>query len=447
MKLKYWLKPGLGIKRLIFEIILGVSVIVYSLIRLIQLIEIEKIKLVYIAFIIIGLYACYDGLRKYGRKMISFGINDFNMKNSTNKSVPEFLYEKNILAKGPKIVVIGGGTGLSNLLTGLKLYTSNITAIVTVADDGGGSGMLRKDLGMLPPGDIRNCITALAYTEPIMEELFQYRFKDGSLENQNFGNLFLAAMDGISKDFNEAVKKTCSVLAVQGRVIPVTLDNINLCAKLKNNKIVKGESNIPKECIKDKTSIERVYIEPKQARAIDDAIEAILDAHAIILGPGSLYTSVIPNLLVNGIREAIESSNGVKIYVSNILTQEGESDNYSVEDHIKAIQKHSSDKLMDYVIVNDSDLDEEEKKMCVNNQYSLVKLDKKRNKKLKVHYIKGKFIKLNEEGYVKHDEEKLAEVILETVLKKSLFNEDKKVMEMFYLPHMLKELKKNREKG
>ena len=238
------------------------------------------------------------------------------------------------------------------MLRGLKKYTNNITAIVTVADDGGGSGVLREDLGILPPGDIRNCILALADTEPLMEELLQYRFKDGRLKDQSFGNLFLAAMDGISNNFEEAVQKMSSVLAVTGRVIPVTLDNMILKAKLQNGKIIDGESNIPKASIEHNSPIEEIFIEPKDAKAIVEALIAISEADAIILGPGSLYTSIIPNLLVKEITDALDKTKALRIYVSNIMTQPGESDNYSVKDHIVAIHKHARCKVVDYVLVN-----------------------------------------------------------------------------------------------
>ncbi|NEU05634.1 MULTISPECIES: gluconeogenesis factor YvcK family protein [Clostridium] len=446
MRLKYWLRPGLGIKRWVFYIILGSCLCAFGGLKLVDSIRDKNVDFMFLFVGLVGSAVFYYGLTRYGAKMLSLGSLDIGNDGIESKSLPEILYERKVLINGPKIVVIGGGTGLSTLLSGLKKYTSNITAIVTVADDGGGSGILRKDLGMLPPGDIRNCITALAYTQPVMEDLFRYRFKEGALENQNFGNLFLAAMHGISDNFNEAVKKTCSVLAVKGRVVPVTLDNITLCAKLKNGKIVKGESNIPKECIKDNTSINKVYIEPSKAKAIDEAIDAILEADAVVLGPGSLYTSIIPNLLVDGITEAIEKSNGLKIYISNILTQMGESDNYSVEDHIKAIYKHSSDKVIDYAIVNDAELSEKDKAKCVHDDYYLVKQDNKKNKKMKIQYIRGNFIKLNEKGHIKHNEDKLAATLVETVLRKSLFYDDKRIIEFFYLSHMLKESRKSREK-
>lgn len=446
MKLKYWLRPGIGIKRWITEIITGMIIFICGIWAIIIVNPLEYRFLILIG-IILGAVITYDGFKNYTQKMISLGNLEVKNLSVNKKSLGELIYEKKILVRGPKIVVIGGGTGLSNLLSGLKKYTKNITAIVTVADDGGGSGLLREDLGILPPGDIRNCITALAYTEPIMEELFKYRFKDGRLENQSFGNLFLAAMDGISKDFNEAVEKTCSVLAVTGRVIPVTLENIDLYAKLKNGIWVKGESNIPKECSKCKTRIDRVYIKPENAKAMNNAISAILDADAIVLGPGSLYTSIIPNLLVDGITEAIKESKGIKVYISNILTQEGESDNYTVEDHIKAIFKHSSKDVIDYAIVNDGQLTEEEVKLCKNKKYNLVKLANDKSRKLNVQYIKGKFIKVTKEGYLKHDADKVAATLVETVMRKKLFYDEKRIVEFFYLSQMLKEFKIDREKS
>jgi len=194
-------------------------------------------------------------------------------------------FEKSTLIKGPKIVAFGGGTGLSTMLRGLKAFTSNITAVVTVADDGGGSGILRQDLGMLPPGDIRNCILALANTEPILEQLLQYRFKDGRLKGQNFGNLFLAAMDGISSGFEEAVRRMSDVLAVTGRVLPVTLDDVMLCAELEDGCIICGESKIGKHNTYHSGRINRVYLQPHTVTALNEVIDAISEADAIILGP------------------------------------------------------------------------------------------------------------------------------------------------------------------
>ncbi len=258
----------------------------------------------------------------------------------------------------PNIAVIGGGTGLSTMLRGLKTHCCNITAIVTVADDGGGSGVLREDLGMLPPGDVRNCILALSNTEPILGELLNYRFKDGRLKGQNFGNLFLAAMNGISINFQDAVQNMSSVLSVAGKVLPVTLDSVELEAELENGVVVRGESNIPKEAISQGSAIKDLRIIPKEAEAVEDAILAIREADAIVLGPGSLYTSIIPNLLVEEIGKEVQKSKAKKIYVCNVMTQPGETTNFNVSDHIKEIYKYCGENSIDYVIPNVGNIDD-----------------------------------------------------------------------------------------
>lgn len=352
--------------------------------------------------------------------------------------------EKMLLVKGPKIVVIGGGTGLSTMLRGLKLFTSNITAIVTVGDDGGGSGVLREDLGILPPGDIRNCILALADTEPIMEELLQYRFKEGILKNQSFGNLFLAAMDGISENFMEAVKKVSSVLAVTGKVLPVTLDNMRLKAKLKNGEIIEGESNIPNGVIKNNSNIERLYVNPADSKALKEAVESIMEADAVILGPGSLYTSIIPNLLINGISEALERTEALKIYVSNIMTQKGETDKYTVNDHIEAVFKHAGRKVIDYVIVNTGKISKSFEERYLEEEAIIVQLNEKELEKLNVKVIKRDFIKIKK-GHVRHNSEELAVILMETILQKKMFYDDKKISEYLNQFEKLKENKANRE--
>ena len=331
---------------------------------------------------------------------------------------------------------------MSTMLRGLKYYTSNVTAIVTVADDGGGSGDLREDLGILPPGDIRNCILALADTEPLMEELLQYRFPDGKLKNQSFGNLFLAAMDGISDNFEDAVQKMSSVLAVTGKVLPVTLENMVLKAKLKNGNVITGESAIPEEALKQKSPIDRIFIEPKNARALKEAVTAIMEADAIILGPGSLYTSVIPNLLVKDISLALHKSDAIKIYVSNIMTQPGESDGYTVSDHIKAIFKHGGNGIVDYVICNVAGIDEELKNKYEKDKSTLVALDRKNLEKLDVKVVEANLVKVRK-GLIRHDSEKLSSILVETIMDKKLFYDRKKIVEYFYLSERLKQNKKN----
>ena len=253
---------------------------------------------------------------------------------------------------GPRIVAIGGGTGLSNMLRGLKSKTRNITAVVTVADDGGGSGMLRQDLGMPPPGDIRNCLQALANVEPIMEKLLAYRFQEGTLAGQSFGNLFLAALNGIAPSFDRAVTMMSQVLAITGQVLPVTNENVQLEAQFENGTRVVGESKISAFKKEQDCRITHVRLLPERPPALPAAVEAIRRADLILLGPGSLYTSVIPNLLVEGVVEAICRSEALKIYVCNIMTQEGETEGYTAADHVDALLSHGAPGLVDLCLAN-----------------------------------------------------------------------------------------------
>ena len=264
------------------------------------------------------------------------------------ESLVNIIYNHRAAQRGPRIVAIGGGTGLSTLLRGLKPYTSNLTAIVTVADDGGSSGILRRELGVLAPGDVRQCIAALAEAEPLMTQLFQYRFKEGGLEGHSFGNLFIAAMAEVTGNFETAVRETSRVLAVRGEIMPSTLDNVTLSATMEDNARVFGESSISSSGRK----IRDLNLNPRDVRAYSGAVRAILEADLVIVGPGSLYTSVLPNLLVEDIRKAISIAHARKVYVCNVATQHGETDAFSVADHLTAIHRHVGEELFDYILVN-----------------------------------------------------------------------------------------------
>lgn len=265
--------------------------------------------------------------------------------------------------RGPRITVLGGGTGLSTLLRGLKLYTHHLTAIVTVADNGGSSGMLREDMGILPPGDIRNCILALADTEPLMHDLFHYRFRDGRLSGQSFGNLFIAAMDAVCGNFHEAITNVSKVLAVKGTVLPVSLQNINISARMTDGSVIEGESEIGHRSNAASCDIEEIYMIPDNARPLMNAVKALEQADMIVLGPGSLYTSIIPNLLFPEICQAIRYSQSPLVYVSNIMTQPAETYSYDTARHLQAILFHMNRlncaRPMDYCVVNNAWIDEE----------------------------------------------------------------------------------------
>lgn len=256
--------------------------------------------------------------------------------------------------KGPNIVAIGGGTGLSTLLRGLKKHTKNITAIVTVADDGGGSGVLRREIGMPPPGDIRHCMESLANVEPVMERLLTYRFQEGSLAGQSFGNLLLAALNGITGSFEEAVAQMSQVLAITGRVLPVTGADVQLEAVFENGARVVGESKIFSFKKEQDCRISHVNLIPARPKALEAALEAIRNADLIVLGPGSLYTSIIPNLLVDGVVEELCRATAVKLYICNIMTQEGETEGYTAADHVSAILEHGAPGMMDLCLANSS---------------------------------------------------------------------------------------------
>lgn len=259
----------------------------------------------------------------------------------------------------PLVVALGGGTGLSNMLRGLKLHTSRLTAIVTMADDGGGSGTLRDELGMPPPGDVRNCLQALANTEPTMEQLLDYRFTEGGLKGQSMGNLFLAALNDISGSFYEAVRKMSEVLAITGRVLPVTTEDVRLMAIFDDDTEVIGESKITEHKKHGNRLIKRVTLLPENPPALEESVDAIRKAELILLGPGSLYTSIIPNLLTEGIAEAIAESDALRVYVLNVTTQDGETENYTASDHVKALFAHSGRKLFDFCIANSTPLPED----------------------------------------------------------------------------------------
>jgi uncharacterized cofD-like protein len=294
-------------------------------------------------FMFIGAALVFFGVRQWMRSIV------YAVRPDAGARLIETIYEARRLNRGLRIAVVGGGTGLSTVLRGLKSYTSNLTAIVTVTDDGGSSGRLRQELGVLPPGDIRNCLVALADSESMMTDLFQYRFHDGNgLSGHSFGNLFIAAMCGIAGNFDQAIKESSRVLAIKGRVLPATLANVALEAELEDGSIVSGETTISRSTAR----IKSVRLVPAGCQGLPEAIEAIESADAVVLGPGSLYTSVMPNLLVHGIAEAIVRSRGVKVYVCNIMTQPGETDGMSASEHVRALVNATHLRLMDYALVN-----------------------------------------------------------------------------------------------
>ena len=321
------------------------------------------------------------------------------------------------LQQGPHIVVIGGGTGLSVLLRGLKEYSSNITAIVSVGDDGGSSGRIREEFGMVPVGDVRNCIVALSDREDLMEQLFDYRFERGDgLDGHSLGNLLLVAMAYLTGSFPDAVSDINEVLQIRGKVLPVTDEPITLKAILDDDTEIIGES-----CVSQADRpIVRLTIEPEDVQPLEEALEAIASAEAIILGPGSLFTSIIPNLLVDGIVEAILKSKAMKFYVCNVMTQAGETDNFTAEDHLFSLLEHGRKGIVDYIIVNNHEaIDQEILQRYAEEGAMPVTYHKDKLEQLQVKVVEANL--LNEQQVLRHNSERLAETIMDEIYERSGF--------------------------
>ena len=420
-----WLVPGLKVKRWFLMSVTG-SVLaaigvtfMFKLEPLTYILNLAKTIFATVRpepvgalFIFVGAILFIQSWRKTNISMLDSDNIDLNRK---KKSMGEVLYRKMKLNHGPKIVAIGGGTGLSMLLRGIKKITNNITAVVTVGDDGGSSGRLREQMGVLPPGDIRNCIAALADDDDIVTKLFQYRFKTGEgLEGHSFGNLFITAMTSICGDMVSAIKESSKVLLIRGRVLPATCDDMKLYAKMEDDSIVRGESNIPEAGKK----IMQLCCEPADCKPIPEVIEAIHDADIIIMGPGSLYTSIISNFLVKDITRAVWQSKAKKIYVCNAMTQPGETDNYSVSDHIKTIFDHvrlpeiddSNKNFFDTVLVNNFMPRNLAEKYEQAGSFP-VEIDSGELRKLKIETVERNLLEDNRDGLVRHSCSKIAKAI------------------------------------
>ena len=415
-----WLYPGMRVKRWILLMTLGAAMAASGIAILLgpdflvafgrslthylrvlgQPGKTPLVKETGIALMVIGLVVACLGFRQIIRSLI------LDLLPTDPRDLAGIIFHKRGLDKEPTIVVIGGGTGLSTLLRGLKYQTEKIIAIVTVADDGGSSGRIRSELGIPPPGDIRNTLVALANTEPLMEQLFQYRFDWGEgLEGHSFGNLFIAAMTDITGDFEEAIRTSSQVLAVRGQVLPSTLTSVTLRAEYVDGSTTIGESLIPRSG----KVISRLQLEPKDCEPVEEAIDAIGNADAIILGPGSLYTSVLPNLLVRGIRYAIRKSSATKIYICNVMTQAGETDGYKASDHVRALLDHVGPGLIDYVIVNTAPIPDKLLERYRQEGAVPVEPDVTAIRALGITPITAPVISMTD--LVRHDPEKLAEVI------------------------------------
>ena len=398
-----WFYPGIGIKRWIGVSTFGIVLVIIGVLNLGNE-SILLLKVLGIVLIFLGISLLILGIIRAIRSFLIFFFPELGKR----KEFADIIYRRRQLERGPNIVTVGGGTGLSVLLEGFREYTSNISAVVTVADDGGSSGRLRQQFDILPPGDIRNCLVALADAPALMRELFQFRFDSSSeFAGHNFGNLFITVMTQVTGDFDKAIKESSKVLAIRGQVIPSTLNKVVLVAQHKDGSVTEGETNIPKV----KRPIQRVRLKPEGSPPTQEALEAIRQAQIIVYGPGSLYTSIIPNLLVKEICEAITASDAVKVYVCNIMTQPGETDGFTASEHLKVLLDHTHPKIVDYCLVNIGSISQElRERYKLDGSYPVI-ADTHKIRNMGYRIIQENIVGVFN-NYIRHDPIKLSSIIL-----------------------------------
>ena len=449
-----WLYPGINVKRWLFLFTIGVLLCAFGLaflfnFQIMGALEELVFQITYattgkysnvLVVLIGGLFVLFGfGFMVYGTRKTIKSVVSAIMPEQTG-SLMEKVFVQRKLTHGPTITVVGGGTGLSTLLRGMKYITNNCTAVVTSADDGGSSGRLRKELGIIPPGDLRNCLTALADREPLMERLMQYRFKgDSPLAGHCFGNLFIAAMAEAEGGMEEGLNATSQILKVRGRVVPATLTDIQLQAEMTDGTIVSGESKIPEA----RKRIKKMMMCPGDAPATSGAVESILKADVLIFGPGSLYTSVIPNLLVEEIREAVVKSEAVKIYVCNVMTQPGETDGYGAFEHVKALLDHVGEQFLDYVIVNDERISTEQLKQYLAEGSMPVTPDIEKIRRLGITVVPASLI--SKKDLVRHEPKKLSRVLITLIYRLRLFGKGVQFFDYIFMRHGLNIMEKEQK--
>lgn len=401
-----WLYPGIRVKRWISLSCAGLAILIIGAVRFVRDIF-PLVKALDILFILLGAGLIFSGIRSLVKSFLLLLLP------STSEELVDLVYRKRHLEKGPRIVTIGGGHGLSALLMGLKKYTTNLIAVVTVADSGGSSGKLREEFDIIPPGDIRNCLVALADAPALVGNLFQYRFKkDSALKGHNFGNLFITAMNEVTGDFKKAIEESSRVLAVRGKVLPSTLNKVSLVAEFKDGTMAEGEAVIPEK----RKPIRKVHLKSldpgsgQKIRPVLEVIEAVRNAQIIVIGPGSLYTSILPNLVIEEIAQAVRESQALKVYVCNVMTQPGETDGFTAFDHVRVLAEHSRSKIFDYCLINTKIPNEELLAKYRKENALPVIPDAARIKSAGYKVVESDL--LHATDFVRHDSDKLARVII-----------------------------------
>lgn len=354
-----WFKSSSKMKRWMLLILIGMLLICFGIAVIISKKQMSfKATAIVVITFVIGFLAMVIGLVFLNKRTLEVLIEatDERMNDRKNVNVKSLIFDKKVYHQGPNIVVIGGGTGLNTVLTGLKKYSDNVTAIVTISDYGEGKTQSRSDLQTMPLEDVKDSIISLANKDAQINKLFNYKFTDGRLKDLRFLDIFFSAMKDVNKDFTESIIKSNEVLNITGKIIPVTTDEMNITAELDNGYVVKEKSKIPEMVYEKVTKINRIYLNPSNCRPAPGVIEAIKEADCIVIGPGSLYTNVIPDLLVNGVAKAIKESTALKVYISNIMTEPGQTDDYGVSDHINAIIDHCGKGIVDYCIYDTGEI-------------------------------------------------------------------------------------------
>ncbi len=398
-----WLYPGIKIKRWLFTTLLGVIIVGIGSILTADVHAF--VRTFGVVWIICGIVLIVIGVGKMIVSLITLFLPE------GERDLVNILYQRRYLERGPKIVAIGGGHGLSHLLMGLKEYTSNITAIVTVADSGGSSGRLREEFNIVAPGDIRNCLVALADAPALMGQLFQFRFsQESQLQGHNFGNLFLTAMVQLTNgDFEKAIEESSKVLAIRGKVVPSTVRNVHLVAEYIDGTRAEGEAKIPQA----NTRIKRVFLNPVDAEPTKQALSSIAEADIIVLGPGSLYTSILPNLIIRGMADAIAKSSAFKIYVCNVMTQQGETNGYTASDHVKAIAEHTNKSVVNACMINVAEAPTDALERYKNENSYPVAADIETIKEMGYKVVATDLLGVKD--YVRHDSEKLTKALIKLI--------------------------------
>lgn len=442
-----WFKQKTKMKRWMLLILIGILLCCYGMATILTSKQIEFGNLAkIIALFVIGFVCIIISMVSMQRRTLELLVEDTDKRTTKEDSkVNSLIFNKRVYHQGPKVVVIGGGTGLNSVLKGLKNYTDNITAIVTISDYGEPISDSRKILETLPLDDVKDSLISLARDEKAMSRILNYKFKNGRLKSLSFGDIYLLAMEEIYGDFVESVKQTETILNMTGKVLPVTLEEIKICAELEDGTVIESKNKIP-DLVNEKTSkINRVYINPSNCRPAPGVLEAIREADAIVIGPGSLYTNIIPNLLVKGVSKAIKESKGFKIYVSNIMTEPGQTDNYTLSEHIRAIQEHTGKGVIDYCIYDTGEIVPEFVRKYNMEGAELVEQDTSRAK-VEGTYLLQRNLSCIEGEYIRHNPDAIAASIIELICDDLKFKDMQNDTQYVMLNDKLKDAKRTMRK-